>query len=123
MPDASVSVLDAVGASVAVDTWETGGQHRQVVVLARPAAAARSRVTAATADTLLLAANPARATLNIYNDSTAVLFLALGAGAASATSYTVQVPAGAYYEKAFAGEVRGIWAAANGAAQVTEETY
>jgi hypothetical protein len=83
-------------------------------------------VTAAAASTLLLAGNTNRLGAAFYNDSTATLYLAL-AGAASTTAYTVQVPAGGYYELpndgcGYVGAVYGIWSAANGAARVTELT-
>lgn len=67
---------------------------------------------------------PTRKGVTITNDSTQVLYLKLAASAASATSYTVQLAAGAYYEVPFAysGEIRGIWASANGNARVTELT-
>lgn len=58
----------------------------------------------------------------VFNDSTAVLYLKFGA-TASATSYTVQVAAGGYYEfpqSVYAGQVDGIWAAANGNARTTQ---
>lgn len=57
----------------------------------------------------------------VFNDSTAVLYLKFGT-TASATSYTVQMLAGDYYEfpqPVFCGRVDGIWASANGNARVT----
>jgi len=57
----------------------------------------------------------------IYNESTAVLFVKFGV-TASPTSYTVQIPAGGYYEfpqPIYGGQVDGIWASANGSARVT----
>jgi hypothetical protein len=58
----------------------------------------------------------------IFNDSTQVLYIKFGA-TASATSYTVQVAAGGYYElpmPVYTGIIDGIWASANGNARVTE---
>jgi hypothetical protein len=58
----------------------------------------------------------------IYNDSTAVLYLALDGSVASNSNYTVQLAAGAYYElprPVVAGKVTGIWASANGNARTT----
>jgi hypothetical protein len=58
----------------------------------------------------------------IFNDSSAILFVKFGA-TASATSYTVQLAAGAYYEfpqPVYAGQVDGIWASANGNARTTQ---
>lgn len=80
-----------------------------------------TRVVAATASTPLLAANAARRLATIFNESTSVLFVKFGA-TASATSYTVQVSAGGYYEVPgfYSGAIDGIWSAANGAAQITE---
>lgn len=57
----------------------------------------------------------------VYNDSTAVLYVKFGA-TASATSYTVQLAAGAYFEfplPVYCGQVDGIWASANGNARLT----
>lgn len=88
-----------------------------------------TRTTSAAADTSLLAENVGRMGLYIFNESTAILYLKLGSTAASVTSYTLQIPAGGFYELAngsggsggvYRGAVRGIWAAANGAAMVTE---
>ena len=57
----------------------------------------------------------------VFNDSTAVLYVKFGT-TASATSYTVQIPAGGYFEfplPLYDGEVDGIWASANGNARLT----
>jgi hypothetical protein len=57
----------------------------------------------------------------VFNDSTAVLYLKFGA-TASATSYTVQIAAGGFFEfpvPVYGGQVDGIWASANGAARLT----
>jgi hypothetical protein len=93
-----------------------------VAAAAGPATGTRSSVSAAVADTLLLAANTARKGATVYNDSTALLYLGLGATAVSTTNYSAQVPAGGYYEApfAFAGQIRGYWVTATGAARVTE---
>lgn len=80
-------------------------------------------VTAAAADTSLLAANASRRWASFYNESTAVLYLSLGSAAASTTSYMTQVPpGGTVILNDFTGPVRGIWAAANGSARITEVT-
>lgn len=85
-------------------------------------------VTSAAADTLLLAANPNRAGAVIANDSTSTLNILLGTTAASATNYTVQLSANTSGVQSYTvplswiGMVRGFWAAANGAARVTELT-
>lgn len=60
----------------------------------------------------------------IYNNSTQVLYVNLGATATTTTAFVVALAAGAYYEVPFGytGSVTGIWASANGSAQVTEIT-
>ena len=96
----------------------------------KPATATRSSLTStASADTgtsanLVLALNALRKGAIVYNESTAILYLGFSTTAVSATSYTVQIPASGYYEVPFwfSGQLRGIWAAANGFARVTELT-
>lgn len=77
-------------------------------------------VSSATSVTLL-AANTARIGATIFNDSTAILYVKLGT-TASATSHTIQMAAGTYYEVPFGynGRIDGIWASANGNARITE---
>lgn len=110
-------------------TWDrvTGSGTRGIDVTLKVAAiptCARSSVAALASDTLLLVANTSRRGATVYNDSTALLYLGLGATATSATSFTAQLPAGAYYEIpfGFTGEIRGIWASATGNARVSEMT-
>lgn len=82
-----------------------------------------TRVTSAAADTLILANNDMRQGAAIFNESTAVLYLVLSKSTASLTNYTAQVPANNVFildDGDYTGEIRGIWFAANGAAQVTE---
>lgn len=84
-----------------------------------------SNVSDTNASTTILAANSARVGAMIWNDSTAVLYLKLGGGTASATSCTVKLIADAYYELpyGFTGAITGIWASdASGAARITEIT-
>lgn len=92
----------------------------------QPAAAtgATTSVGAATSATSLKAANANRLGLTVYNDSTATLYLLLGAGTVSSTVHTVQLAPGAYYETPFrfTGAVTGIWSAVNGNARITEIT-
>lgn len=87
-----------------------------------PATATPSNVASSTSSTALFASNPAARSRNVYNDSTAVLYLKFGTGASS-TSYTVQLPAAWNYEfpqPLYTGAVEGAWASANGNARVTE---
>lgn len=82
-----------------------------------------SNVAGAAASTQLLASNANRKGVVIWNESTALLYVAYAA-AASATAYTYQIVAGGYLEMAppfiYTGIITGIWAAANGNARVTE---
>ena len=89
------------------------------------ATATRTSVADNAADVQLLAANAAREKYSVTNDSTAILFLAAGAAAASTTNYTVQIPPNSFYASdGYTGEVRGIWATdpGTGAARITEYT-
>lgn len=89
-----------------------------------PATGATSSVASSATPVTLKAALAGRRGLTIFNDSTQVLYVLLGAGTASATVYTVQMSAGAYYELPymFTGIVTGLWASANGNARITEIT-
>jgi hypothetical protein len=80
-------------------------------------------VASSASNVTLLASNTNRLGATVYNESTQVLYLKLGA-TASATSYTLQVAGGGYYEVPFSytGQIDGIWASANGNARVTELT-
>ena len=87
------------------------------------ATAALTSVTSVITTVVLLAASAARKGFVVYNESTAVLHLALAA-TASLTAYTVQVPAGGTFTAPalplrYTGDVSGIWVAANGFARVT----
>lgn len=81
-----------------------------------------SSVASSTTSTKLADARYNRSGLSIFNDSTAILYVKFGE-AASSTSFTVKLIAGAFYEAPFPcyqGDVFGIWDAANGYARVTE---
>jgi hypothetical protein len=81
-------------------------------------------VSASASSTTILAANNVRRyNAAIYNDSTATLYLKLGA-TASVTSFTVRMEAYSYYEVPgdYTGVIDGIWSSATGAARVTELT-
>jgi len=87
-------------------------------------AAALSSVSGVTTSTTVLAANVARIGATIFSTSSAVLFLRIGGGTASNTTYSVQLAASGYYELPthFTGDVTGAWASATGGALVTEYT-
>jgi hypothetical protein len=100
---------------------DESGVKTQRVVQQAPGAVVTSVAASATSVTLL-AALAARKGALVLNDSTALLYLKFGT-TASATSHTVQLPAGALYEFAtpvYTGQVDGIWATATGDARVTE---
>lgn len=82
-----------------------------------------STVASNAASVTILAANAKRKGASIANTSTAILYLKLGGGTATATTaHTVQMAANTYFEIPFGytGAVTGIWAAANGSANVAE---
>lgn len=83
---------------------------------------ALSNVASSATNVTVLATNASRKGAMVYNDSTAILYLKLGA-TASATSHTIQMAAASYYElpqPVYTGVIDGLWASANGSARVTE---
>lgn len=84
----------------------------------------QTSVAGAAVDTSILASNANRKGATVYNDSTAILYLLVGTGAASNTVYTLQIAGGGYYEVPFGytGQIRGIWASATGNARIVEFT-
>jgi hypothetical protein len=89
---------------------------------------ALSNVSGSATSVTILAANSGRKMMMIFNEASnpnAVLYLNFGS-TASITSYTLQVPAGAYYEMpvpVYTGEINGIWSTSTAAtARVTELT-
>lgn len=87
----------------------------------RSVTATLANVASSATNTTLFSSNAGSNGRTVFNDSTAVLYLKYGT-TASATSYTVQIAAGGYYEfpqPVYDGQVDGIWASANGNARVT----
>lgn len=80
-------------------------------------------VAASATSVAVLALNAQRRGATIHNDSTAILYLKLGA-TASATSFTIKMQPDSYYEvpAQYTGVIDGIWASATGSARVTEIT-
>lgn len=80
-------------------------------------------VASSTSSVVLRPANPKRQHLMIFNESTAVLYVAFD-GTASLTSYSLQVAPGGIANFTppigHTGVVSGIWAAVNGSARITE---
>lgn len=86
-------------------------------------AGALSRVASSATDVTILAANDARKGAIVYNESTAVLYLAFSNVTADATHYSVQIAAGGTFTLEageYIGPIKGFWASVNGAAAVTE---
>lgn len=81
-----------------------------------------------TANTTVLAANTARLGALVFNDSTAIMWLSLGATCGptlTPTTFTVSIAAGGYWElpttgTIYTGIITGTWSAAVGSARVTE---
>jgi len=144
-----IPITAGIGTTVLTDDTGAGG-HAQVVKLAIatdgsgtliPAVAATgllvndgrkygatatlSNVNDSDSSASLLASNASRLGVTVQNDSTTTLYLKYGA-TASPTSYTVKIPAGAYWEMPYpiyTGPIDGIWSAdAAGAARLTELT-
>lgn len=99
---------------------------RSLLTTQRATTPTLTSVAASASSVSLLAANNARKGATITNDSSAVLYIKLGA-TASTTSYTVTLAGAAgapfsYYEVPFGyvGAIDGIWASATGNARITE---
>ncbi len=89
----------------------------------RPATPSQSSVAGSASNVTLLASNANRLGATVFNDSTAVLYIKLGA-TASTTSFTFKAQPDGYYEVPFGytGIIDGIWASATGNARLTELT-
>ena len=119
---ASLAVPSAVGSDGnAVALW--ADRTGRLVIKQSAATSTLTNVASSATTVTVLALNTGRIGATVMNDSTAILYLKLGA-TASATSYTVKMAAGGYYEVPFGytGIMDGIWASANGSARVTEIT-
>lgn len=89
----------------------------------RGATGTSTNVASSATNVTLLASNSNRLGATIFNDSTQILFVKLGA-TASAASFTARLTSNGYYEVPFnyTGIIDGIWANANGSARITEIT-
>lgn len=77
----------------------------------------KGAVSVATSDTLLVPVNPNRVELTITNDSTNIVYLALGATAEANKGIRLNANGGSYTTSSYDGEVRAI--ALTGASVVT----
>jgi hypothetical protein len=112
------------GSAALVPADGTNGLAVDVTRLPASSSASLASVADTTTSATLLAANTARRGFAIFNDSASALFLKFGA-TASATSFTVRIEAGGYYEMygagVYTGILDGLWAIdAAGDARVTE---
>lgn len=83
-----------------------------------------TRVNASITAVVLSAANPTRKTAILWNDSTSTVNIKFGS-AASMTDFTWRIGPQSGYElpaPVYVGIISGIWDAANGAMQITEES-
>ena len=112
-------------AAVPVSLTSTAVTGTVAVAQVKAATSTLSNVAGSVSSVTLLASNANRKNAAIYNDSTANLYVKLGA-TASATSFTVLMLPGAYYElpvdQVYTGIIDGIWVSATGNARVTELT-
>ena len=86
--------------------------------------ATRTSVNSTASDTLILAANPDRLGLILYNNSNSPLHIGFGSTPASLTDFTLIISAQTIQDTFhdWCGEIRGIWEAANGVVYITELT-
>lgn len=81
-----------------------------------------TNVSASVTSVTIKATNYNRKVLNVFNDSTAWMYLKFGTSA-STTSFTVKIAPGQYYEMpqpVYVEELTAVWASATGTARVTE---
>ena len=88
------------------------------------ATATLSNVASSATSVQLLGSTAGRKGGYFFNDSTQVLYIKFGT-TASATSFTVKMAAGSFYEipqPVYTGRIDGIWASADGNVRITELT-
>lgn len=124
-----VAVAGAEGAKTVIDLPgdATYGFSVDVTRLPEAATSTPSSVTDSATSVAILTANQSRKQALVFNDSNNILYLVLGAGPASTTSFTVKIFPNGYYEAPtrFTGAIAGIWTGSgfgSGAARVTELT-
>jgi len=96
---------------------------RIVIKNGQTSSAATTSVSGSATSVTLLASNTSRVGATIFNDSTATLYLKLGA-TASTTSFVTKLYTDQYYEVPFGytGIIDGIWSSATGSARIVELT-
>ena len=112
------NIAQVGGTAVAVDAGPPSAGTQRIAVAAGDTATL-SNVSGSASSVTCAAANAARVSLTIHNDSTATLFAKYGT-TASATSYTWEVAPGLHLNiVGYSGRVDCIWSAATGDARVT----
>lgn len=93
------------------------------ITQARPSVNTTSSVASTLTNTTLLASNATRLGATVFNDSSAILYLKLGA-TASTSDFTIKVFPLSYYEVpfGFTGQIDGFWVTATGFARIGELT-
>lgn len=101
--------------------WQWMDRLGRSVVTQKCGTSSLGNVTASITSTTLALGNTARLGMTVYNDSSSVCYVKLGA-TASATDYTVKMQPGDYYELPYGyyGQVDAIWVSATGTARVTQ---
>lgn len=94
-----------------------------IVTDQRPATSITSSVPGSASNVNLLPSNPIRLGATVYNDSSALLYVKLGA-TASRTDFTIKIFPLSYYEVpyGYTGQIDAIWSSANGFARIDELT-
>lgn len=84
--------------------------------------ALQTSVASSSSSVSLIAANKQRKSILIQNTSTAILYVLFGTGTATATTaHSLQMAANTYILiEGYTGALSGIWASANGQANLTE---
>jgi hypothetical protein len=117
----TVSAVTAITNALPTGTNTIGS-----VNIAASATSTVTNVAAAVTSTTLLAANTSRKGASFYSVAgSATLFIKLGSGATTTTSFTVSIAPGGFYEltlPSYDGIITGIWSAATGSVNVTELT-
>jgi len=90
---------------------------------AKPSVNTTSSVAGSTSNVILLPSNGTRLGATIYNDSSALMYIKLGAPA-STTDFTIKMFPLSYYEVpyGYTGEIDAIWSSAVGFARIGELT-
>lgn len=117
--------------AILADVWDSTNHQLKIAVTSQiiSQTSAVTRVAASTTTVALFTTNTAAIRRTIYNDSTSICYVKLGTGATTTSFSNLLEPrdangVGGYWllPDNWVGPVEAVWAAANGAAQVTELT-